>query len=335
MLGSTLRADVDVFNTTNFYTENLFGLWVAQDLDDPTHYSPFLLQGGLGMPDRSYYVDSSSAMATIRGKYRQHVAAMLGLAKVADADAKAKTIVDLETRIATVHLSREESGDVTKGNNHWARADFAAKAPGLDWDAYFAAAGLGKATRFVVWQPSAITGICRAGGERAARDVEGVSDLPRHPVARGRAARRASATSRSPSSGTVLTGATKPRDRWKRAVSATNAALGFAVGRLYAERYFPPAEKARAQAMVDEHHRRLPRADRPARLDGAGDEGGGQGQARRAQGRRRLSRLLAGLLRARGVSRRRIRQRGARASCSSSTRHSPSWASRWTAASGS
>ena len=66
LLGSTLRADVDALNNTNFYTENLFGLWVAQDLDDPTHYSPFLLQGGLGMPDRSYYVDSSSAMATIR-----------------------------------------------------------------------------------------------------------------------------------------------------------------------------------------------------------------------------------------------------------------------------
>ena len=57
-LGSTLRADVDALNNTNFYTENLFGLWVAQDLDDPSQYSPFLLQGGLGMPDRSYYLDS-------------------------------------------------------------------------------------------------------------------------------------------------------------------------------------------------------------------------------------------------------------------------------------
>ena len=62
-LGSTLRADVDALNNTNFYTENLLGLWVAQDLDDPTQYSPFLLQGGLGLPDRSYYVDTSSAMA--------------------------------------------------------------------------------------------------------------------------------------------------------------------------------------------------------------------------------------------------------------------------------
>src|SRR6185437_10832637 len=59
-LGTTLRADVDIFNATNLYTSNLLGLWVAQDLDDPSHYSPFLVQGGLEMPDRSYYLDSSS-----------------------------------------------------------------------------------------------------------------------------------------------------------------------------------------------------------------------------------------------------------------------------------
>ena len=81
VLGSGLRADVDAINATNFYTDNLFGLWVAQDLDDPTHYSPFLLQGGLGMPDRSYYVDSSAAMATIRAKYQEHIAAMLAAGK--------------------------------------------------------------------------------------------------------------------------------------------------------------------------------------------------------------------------------------------------------------
>src|SRR4029078_7458051 len=61
-LGSTLRADVDALNNTNFYPEILFGLWVAQALDDPSRYSPFLLQGGLGMPDRSYYLDSAATM---------------------------------------------------------------------------------------------------------------------------------------------------------------------------------------------------------------------------------------------------------------------------------
>src|SRR5918993_1812972 len=74
-LGSTLRADVDALNATNLYTENLLGLWVAQDLDDPTQYSPFLLQGGLGMPDRSYYVDTVAAMSSIRAKYQEHLAA--------------------------------------------------------------------------------------------------------------------------------------------------------------------------------------------------------------------------------------------------------------------
>ena len=142
VLGSGLRADVDVINATNFYTDNLFGLWVAQDLDDPTHYSPFLLQGGLGMPDRSYYVDSSASMATIRAKYQEHVAAMLRLANIPDADTKAAAIARLETRMAAAHASREQSGDVTKGNNHWKRAEFGTKAPGLDWETYFAAAGL-------------------------------------------------------------------------------------------------------------------------------------------------------------------------------------------------
>src|SRR5215216_4382173 len=158
-LGSTLGADVDALNSTNFYTENLLGLWVAQDLDDPTQYSPFLLQGGLGLPDRSYYVDTAAAMGKIRDQYQEHVAAMLRVAGLADNAKKAESIVQLEIRIAQAHWSREASGDVTKANNHWSRADFSRKAPGLDWQTYFTASGLDKSPRFVVWQPSAITGI--------------------------------------------------------------------------------------------------------------------------------------------------------------------------------
>ena len=61
VLGGTLRADVDALNATNFYTDNLFGLWVAQDFNDSTRYVPFLLQGGLDMPDREYYLDPVAA----------------------------------------------------------------------------------------------------------------------------------------------------------------------------------------------------------------------------------------------------------------------------------
>jgi predicted metalloendopeptidase len=248
-LGSTLRADVDALNNTNFYTENLFGLWVAQDLDNPARYSPFLFQGGLGMPERSYYLDSSSAMGAIREHYQSHVAAMLGLAGVADSARKAAAIAGLETRIAQAHWTREASGDVEKGNTHWARADFAAKAPGLDWDAYLAAAGLDQAPRFVVWQPSAVTGIAAL---TASEPLETWKAYLTFHAIQSRAAVLPGPIVRESFAfyGPVLTGAKQQRDRWKRAVAATNDALGFAVGRLYVARYFPPAEKARAQAMV-------------------------------------------------------------------------------------
>jgi putative endopeptidase len=249
VLGSTLRADVDVLNNTNYYTENLFGLWVAQDLDDPTHYSPFLLQGGLGMYDRSYYIDSSEAMAAIRGRYQNHVAAMLTLAGIPDADVKAAAIIGLETRIAEAHWSREASGDVLQGNNHWAVAAFDSLAPGLDWATYFAAAGLGDASQFVVWQPSAVTGL-------SALTVSEPLDtwkayLTFHAI-QSRAAFLPTIFGQETFLfyGVVLSGAQKPRDRWKRGVAATNSALGFAVGQLYTERYFPASEKARAEAMV-------------------------------------------------------------------------------------
>jgi putative endopeptidase len=229
-LGSTLRADVDALNSTNFYTENLLGLWVAQDLDDPTQYSPFLLQGGLGLPDRSYYVDTSAAMGEIRSKYQQHVAALLGLAGVAGSAGKAETIVRLEA------------------NNHWTQAEFRSKAPGLDWEAFFAGAGL-EAPRFAVWQPSAVTGISAL---TAKEPIETWKDYLTFHAVQSRVAVLPAAFYRQTFSffGPVLSGAQKPRDRWKRAVSATNAALGYAIGRMYVARYFPPASKARAQEMV-------------------------------------------------------------------------------------
>ena len=248
-LGGALRADVDVLNNTNFYTGNLFGLWVAQDLDEPSKYSPFLLQGGLGMPDRDYYLDPAPRMADIRARYQAHVEKMLALASFPDAAAKAARIVGLEKKIAAAHASREDSEDVLKGNNHWSRADFPAKAPGLDWGAYFGAAGLGAQASFVVWQPGAVTGIAALVASEPLDTWKEYLALR----ALSRAATylpRAFVDEQFAFYGTTLTGAPKVRDRWKRGVSVTDAALGEAVGRLYVAKYFPPSEKARAEEMV-------------------------------------------------------------------------------------
>jgi putative endopeptidase len=248
-LGGTLRADVDVFNNTRLHTSNLFGLWVAQDLNDPSRYSPFLLQGGLGMPDRDYYVNPSTRMADIRTKYQAHIAAVLKLAGTADADAKAVRIFELERRIAEVHSSRGDSEDVLKGNNRWTRQEFSVKAPGLDWPAFLPAAGLERQNDFVVWQPGAVTGISALVRDLPLETwkdyltfqaIDQVSTfLPKAFVEENFAF-----------NGKVLSGTPKLRDRWKRAVTVTDAALGEAVGKLYVAHYFPPSEKARAEEMV-------------------------------------------------------------------------------------
>jgi len=248
-LGTTLRADVDVLNATNYHTANFLGLWVAQDLDEPTRYAPFLLQGGLGLPERSYYLGPSEGMAAVRTQYNTHVAAMLKLAGLSNVLTRAAAVVDLETRMAKAHLGREESGDVQKGNNHWTRADFSTKAPGLDWEAFFAAAGLKQPEVFVVWQPGAVTGLSVLTAEVPLDTWKDY--LTFHALQHWARVLPKAVTDQSFAFyGKVLSGATKPRDRWKYGVDLTNQALGEAVGKAYVAKYFPPAEKARAEKMV-------------------------------------------------------------------------------------
>jgi predicted metalloendopeptidase len=248
-LGRTLRADVDVLNATAIHTRNVLGLWVAQDLDDPTRYVPFLLQGGLGMPDRDFYLLDTPRMADLRTHYREHIAVLLTLAGLDDAKARAEAIFALEARIAAIHASRAETEDVRKGNNHWGRSQFDRDAPGMDWTAYFTAAGLDAQPEFVVWHPQALAGIAAlAGSEPLAtwKDYLTFHLLDRF----SGVLPRPFDAERFHFYENVLSGTPQPRERWKRAVDSTNYALGESVGRLYVARYFPPSEKKRAEAMV-------------------------------------------------------------------------------------
>jgi predicted metalloendopeptidase len=201
------------------------------------------------MPERSYYLDPSAGMAAIRAHYLAHVAAMLKLAGVPEAASRAKGVLDLETRMAKVHASREDSGNVLKGNNHWKRTDFGAKAPGLDWEAFFAAADLKQPEVFVVWQPGAFTGLSALTAEVP---LEVWKDYLTFHALQGRARvlPKAVADQSFTFYGKVLSGAAKPRERWIQGVAFTNQALGEAIGKAYVAKYFPPSEKARAQTMV-------------------------------------------------------------------------------------
>jgi putative endopeptidase len=248
-LGSELRADVDALNNTNFHTDRLFGLWVSPDFAHPERNSGYLLQGGLGMPDRDNYRNDDARARELQTRYRAHILRVLELAGLSGADARAARVYDLERAIAEVHVSRTDSEDVHKANNPWKLSEFATRAPGLDWDAYFGSAGLAGQPMLMVWQPSAATGIAAVVGSRPLEDWKDY--LAFHAVDRASALLpKAFADENFKFYGTALTGAQEPRARWKRAVVATNAALGDAVGKLYVERYFPPRAKQQAQEMV-------------------------------------------------------------------------------------
>ena len=257
VLGASVRSDTDPLNFTNFYTDNLFGVFVAQGLQDPERYVASLMQGGLGMPDREYYLSGDKEMVEARKAYEAYVAAMLERAGIDDAEKKAKSILALETKIAKAHAPVVDSQDVHKANNPWEASAFAKKAPGMDWTAFFAAAGLASQPTIVAWQPRAITGIAKLVGSEPLPVWQDY--LRFHAIDHGAWNNATRSPGELPKAytdlafgfhGTTLSGTPKPRDRSKRALDATSIALGDAVGRLYAEKYFPASSKAMVEEMV-------------------------------------------------------------------------------------
>jgi len=245
-LGSTLNSEVDGL-TAN--ADHVLGVWINQGFEDSEHNLPHLWQGGLGLPDRDNYVDPSLKMAEVRAKYQAHIAAVLRLAGFGDSQNKAARILSFETHMARTFAPDSDAANVFKQNNPWNRADFDVRAPGMDWDAYFKSAGLAGRSDFIVWQPSAVTGVS------ALVDTEGIDqwrDYLRFHLIEHYASvlPRVVAAEHFSFYGKTLLSTQEAPNRADAAVDATNGALAQAVGQLYAQRYFPPEAKARAQAMV-------------------------------------------------------------------------------------
>jgi putative endopeptidase len=230
---------------------SLFPFYINQDAKAPDRYVPIFLQGGLGMPDRDYYLSKDAKLADARAKYVPHVARMLVLSGVpqARATAAARNVLDFETRLARVHWTRVESRDDDKTYNKWTRADFARRAPGFDWEAYLTAAGLEQQGEFIVSQPSAFAGMAKAF---AATPLQTLKDWATLHTARDAAGvlPKAFTEERFDFSGRTLQGTPEMEPRWKRGVNAVNGAIGEAVGELYVARHFPPETKAKADELV-------------------------------------------------------------------------------------
>jgi putative endopeptidase len=200
------------------------------------------------MPDRDYYLSDTPAMTAVRDGYRAYIAQMLTLMGVSEAEARAGRIFDLETKIARAHVDAVAAQDPHRVQT-WRRTDFATRAPGIDWDAFFTAAQLGGQDEIVAWHAEPVRGIAALV---ASEPLETWKDW----IAFHTASRFAAVLPQSYDDlrfsfyGRILSGQQQQRPRERRAIQATGGALSDAVGQLYVARHFPPEAKADVEAMV-------------------------------------------------------------------------------------
>ena len=223
---------------------------VEQDLKDNTKYSAYVGQGGLGMPDRDYYLVDNDRFKDIRAKYKAHIAAMFRLTGVSEAKAlaKAEAIYALEEKIAKTHWTSAESRQIDKLYNPAAVTDLTTLYPGFGWSRFIEAAHLGGQQVLVVTQQSAIKG---------AADLIAKEPLPVwkdylkfHMIADAAPYLSKAFVDERFQWTKTLTGTPQLKDRWKRGVDLVNGTLGEAVGEIYVARHFPPEAKAKADELV-------------------------------------------------------------------------------------
>ncbi len=226
-----------------------FAVYVDQDDKNPDAYIAILRQGGLGMPDRDYYLKDDAALAKTRNEYKAYLARLLTLAGEQQADERAARIVAFETGLAQIHWTKVDSRDSTKTYNKWSRADFDAKAGGFDWGHYLKAAGLDQQQQFLVGQPSAFAGTAKAieaAPLGVLKDYLLVAALNAYAPYLSKPFVEAEFGFNQ----TVLSGTPENSDRWKRGVTLVKNLVGEDLGQEYVKLHFTPETKAAADELV-------------------------------------------------------------------------------------
>lgn len=228
---------------------DLFNVGVGQDDKAPDTYIVNLSQGGLGLPDRDYYLKDDPKLAETRTAYQAYLARMLTLAGEPDAEQRAAAVFAFEKELAAAHWTRIESRDADKTYNKIAFTDLAARAPGFDWAPFAKAAGMPLGGYYLIAQPTALT--------KEAKVWVGtpIAVLKDHLMLRTLSsyARYLSIDfdkTRFEFYGTTLSGTPEQPARWKRASDLIKDDLGEDIGRAYVAKYFPPEAKAAADQLV-------------------------------------------------------------------------------------
>ncbi len=219
------------------------------DTHESKRYAVYLTQGGLGLPNRSYYRKEGEKFEQIRARYPGYVAQLLTLAGIPGAEEKARAVVALESKLAEAQWAPEESRDATKTDNRFAAAGLGTVSATIDWDAYLEGAGLAAVESLYVRQPSYVE---KFGGLLKDAPIEDWKNYLRFQALDAAAPLLSNAfvTARFEFFGKLVNGLEELEPRWQRSVQAVNAAMGEAVGKIYVEKHFPPVAKERMNVLV-------------------------------------------------------------------------------------
>jgi endothelin-converting enzyme/putative endopeptidase len=225
------------------------GVDIGPDLADPTKYTVFAGQDGLGMPNRDYYLREGAKYDAFRTAYKAYVAKVQTLAGIPDAEAKAQAIYDLELKIAKVHWTPEDTRDIQKINNPMTMAKLQALAPQFAWSRTLAESGLPSIANVTVLEPSAVQ------AEAALIDsvpLETWKAYMAYHFIRTHASflPRAFDQANFDFFSHTLRDVPQQRERWKRGIQLLNRFQGEAVGKIYVERYFPPEAERQADELI-------------------------------------------------------------------------------------
>ena len=226
-------------------------LAVGLDDRDSSRYVPTLWQGGLGLPNRDYYLQESDArFREARIRYVEYVSRLLTLADERDIEVNARAVLVLEAELAKVQSSEVENRDPVRVYNRVELGRLHELAPALDWPAFAAATGLaGKTPDVIVGQPAYLRGLSsllQAAPLEAWKAYATVRLLDGYAPYLGRDFSSARFVFR----GMALQGRTLEKPRWERGVALVDDSLGEALGQRYVEKHFPPAARARIETMV-------------------------------------------------------------------------------------
>ena len=226
-----------------------FNISVYTDFKDPTKYILITWQGGLGLPEREYYLSTDAKMADIRKKYAAHVEKMLQLAGIENPAESTTKILALETSFATYHMKKEDTRDTQKLYNKYATSDLKTLMPDFNWAAMLTKASIEKEKNIVVTQVDYLKNL---------NDI-----IKKTPIDIWKTYLKWGLINRSASLLTTeldnqnfefysktLNGTEKQEEDWKRAVNTVNAGLGEVVGKVYVEKHFSPEAKERMVGMV-------------------------------------------------------------------------------------